>query len=137
MNCQNTKEQISQLLDNELSAGELQSMFRHLSECEECRTFFLRAKEIHDSIQSLEYSTAPNEIDQKFAVLGMEEQSHSIFSRKFTISVPSALYSVGAAIIMSLFIYVVGNIQEKSLLSQYQQTMSFTGQLRAGSSNNN
>ncbi len=136
MSCQTTQERISQLLDNELLSEELQPMFQHLSECEECRTFFLHTKEIHDSAKSLEYVAAPKSIDQKFAVLGMEQQQ-SFLSRKFTISVPSALYSVGAAIVMSVFIYVVGNIQEKSLLSQYRQTMNYTGQLQVSSSNNN
>ncbi len=137
MNCQTTKEQISQFLDTELRSVELQSMFLHLSECEECRTFFIQTKEIHDGVKSIEYIAAPEIIDQKFAVLGMEQTQQSILSRRFTISVPSALYSVGAAIVMSLFIYVVGNIQEKSLLSQYRQTMNYTGQLQVSSSNNN
>ncbi|MDP1675299.1 MAG: zf-HC2 domain-containing protein [Bacteroidota bacterium] len=125
MNCQTTKEQISQLLDNELRAEELQPMFQHLSECEECRKFFLQTKDIHDSAKTLEYITAPKVIDQKFAVLGMEQQQ-SFLSRKFTISVPSAIYSIGAVIVLMLFIYVSGTIQEKQIAEQYRQTMSLT-----------
>jgi predicted anti-sigma-YlaC factor YlaD len=125
MNCQTTKEQISQLLDNELRAEELQPMFQHLSECEECRTFFLHTKEIHDGAKAIAYVDAPEVIDLKFAVLGMEQQQ-SFLSRKFTVSVSSAITSVCVAIVMVLFIYVSGTIQEKQIAEQYRQTMNLT-----------
>ena len=136
MNCQTTKEQISQLLDNELRAEELQPMFQHLSECEECRTFFLHTKDIHGSTKSLAYVAAPEVIDQKFAVLGIKQQQ-SILSRKFTISVSSAIYSVSAAIAMVLFIYVSGTIQEKQIAEQYRQTMNLTMPYSTGSLDRN
>ncbi len=126
MNCQTTKEHISQFLDNELRSEELQPMFQHLGECKECGTFFLHTKEIHDSAKSLEYVASPKGIDQKFAVLGMEQPQKSILSRKFTISVSSAIYSVGAFIAMVLFIYVSGTIQEKQIAAQYRQAMNLT-----------
>ncbi len=136
MNCQTTKEQISQLLDNELHSEELQPMFQHLSECEECRTFFLHTKEIHDSTKSLEYVAAPKAIDQKFAVLGMGQQQ-SFLSRKFTISVSSVITSVGAVIALVLFIYVSGTIQEKQIAEQYRQTINLSMPYGAGSSDRN
>lgn len=126
MNCQNYQEQISQLLDNELPAGELQPMFRHLSECEECRKFFMQTKTIHDSVRGMEYVVTPNEIDQKFAVLAMGQKQQSLLSRQFTISVPSVIYSIGAVIVLSVFIYVSGTIQEKYIAEQYRQTMNLT-----------
>jgi len=137
MNCQTTKEQISQFLDNELHDEELQPMFHHLGECEECRKFFLQAKEICDSAKTLEYLTAPNEIDQKFAVLGMEQKQKSILSRQFTISVSSVISSVGAVIVILLFIYVSGTIQEKQIAEQYRQTMNLSMPFSAGLSDRN
>lgn len=131
MNCQTSKEQISQLLDNELPKEFLQPLFRHLGECEECGKFFLQTKEIHDSAKTLEYITVPNEIDQKFAVLGMEQQQ-SVLSRKFTVSVSSVIASVGAVIAMVLFIYVSGTIQEKQIAAQYQQAINLTMPFGAG-----
>ena len=136
MNCQTTQEQISQLLDNELHAEELQPMFHHLSECEECRAFFLHTKEIHDITKSLKYIAVPEVIDQKFAVLGMEQQQ-SFLSRKFTISVSSTIYSIGAFIAMVFFVYVSGTIQEKQIAAQYQQTMNLTIPFGAGLSDRN
>ncbi len=137
MNCLTTKEQTSQFLDNELHTEELQPMFHHLSECEECRIFFIQTKEIHDKAKILEYFVLPDEVDQKFTVLGMSENKQSILSRQFTISVLSVIYSVSAVIVMSLFMYVMVIIQEKNIAEQYRQTMNLSVPYGAGSFDRN
>ena len=137
MDCQTSKEHISQLLDNELSPELLPPLFQHLGNCEECRNYFVQTKSVHDAVKKLEYVAVPSEMDDKFAVLEMGEKKVSWINRKFTISVSSMFYSIGVAIIMTLFIYAVGIIQEKSLIAQYQQTMNFSWHNSAASHNSN
>ncbi|MBI2428913.1 MAG: hypothetical protein HYV29_08985 [Ignavibacteriales bacterium] len=126
MDCLTSKVQISQFLDNELPQELLQPLFYHLGECEECRNFFVRTKVVHEGAKNVEYAAVPKELDEKFAVLEMGEKNVSLMNRKFTISVPTAIYSIGAVIVMVLFIYVSGTIQEKQIAEQYRQTMNLT-----------
>lgn len=106
MNCQTSQEQVSQLLDNELPQESLQPLFQHLGECEECRNIFVQTKIIHDGVKNVGHVSAPKEIDEKFAVLGMERQQ-SILSRKFTISVSSAFLSGVLLFMISIMAFVL------------------------------
>jgi hypothetical protein len=124
MNHDINKEQISQLLDNELAGGFVQPLFQHLAECEECRTFFLRANAIQEAAKGLKPVSVPGEIDRKFSVLAIGDQRSTILNRTITISIPSVIMSVGALIMMTLCIYIIGSIQEKNLTAQYQRSDS-------------
>ena len=117
---------MNKYFDNEATDAELKELFLHLSESEESRTLFVDMKRVNESLMQKPDFEFPKEIDQKFAVLGMKEKHQPILSRQFTISVSSAIYSVGAVIVMSLFIYVMGAIQEKEIAERYRQTMNIS-----------
>ena len=136
MDHQSIQEQVSQFLDNELPTSMLQPMFQHLSECDVCRTFFVNSNTIHDTAQKIKEENAPEPLDRKFVALGMTKAISKFQNRSLTIPVPSVVYSIGTVIVMTLFIYIVGSLQEKNLLSQYRQTMSYTGQFRISSNSN-
>ncbi|MDD8016863.1 MAG: zf-HC2 domain-containing protein [Bacteroidota bacterium] len=105
MDCQTSKEYISQFLDNELPQELLQPLFRHLADCGECRTFFVHTKSIHDSVKKLEYVPVPESLDQKFAVLGMEEKKVSVLFKNNFVSIPTAILSVIFAFMISILIF--------------------------------
>ena len=128
MDHQSFQEQISQFMDNELPKEQQQALFRHLSECELCREFFSDTKTIHDTVKELAYDPVPHEMDRKFEVLGMKETASHFRNRTLTISIPTAVYSIGAVIMMTLFMYVVGNIQEKNLSDQFLQSVNISRQ---------
>jgi len=135
MNCRTSKEQISQFLDNELPKELLQPLFQHLGGCEECRNFFVQTKAVYDVVKKLEYADVPKEVDEKFSVLGMGGKKSSLMNRKFTVSVSTALYSIGAFIGLLLFIYISGTIQEKQIAEQYRQTVNLSLPYDTGLSN--
>ncbi len=132
MNCQTSKEYISQFLDNELSQNFLQPLFLHLGECDECRNFFVQVKSIHDSVKKLSYLPVPESLDQKFSVLGLVKKNEPLMNRKLTVSVPSAIYSLCALVVITLFMYSVGSYQEKSMASQYRQTINAVRETPSG-----
>ena len=114
MDCQTSKEHISQFLDDELSRELLPSLFQHLGDCEECRNFFVQTKLVHDTVKKMKYAAVPEDLDEKFAVLGMEEKKEPLMARKFTLSLPSAILSGFLVFIISIiFILFIGDIQTK------------------------
>lgn len=125
MNCQTSKESISQFIDGELPHESLQPLFQHLGDCEECRNFFVQAKSVHDEIKKLKYVAAPNELDEKFGVLGMEREMHPLLSRRFTVSFPSAILSGFIICLMSLVFFVFMSKTYTSVqYSEYQSNMN-------------
>jgi len=128
MNHQSNKESISLLIDNELSPQQQRELFLHMAECDDCRTFFLHASVIRHAAGSMAAVSVPDELDRKFSALAMESKRSAIGSASVTVSLPSILYSLGAVIMMTVFVYVVGTIQEESLAQQYKQSIHVTGQ---------
>lgn len=124
MNCQTGKEYISQLLDNEMESEFLQPLFQHLAECSECRTFFTRTQSIQQTMQRLPVSELSATVDEKFDVLTMGTKKQSFRKWKISISIPSAVYSVCAVLIIGLFMYAVGSYQEQTMGNQYRLMMS-------------
>ena len=114
------QEQISQFLDDELPKEELQPMFMHLGECDECRGFFVRSNSIRDTAKQMRYMPFPDQIDQKFSVLGMNNTQTSLLKRTFTISVPSAMLSVLLVFMISIVIV--------SFIGELQSKIQYTGQ---------
>ncbi|MEW6062694.1 MAG: zf-HC2 domain-containing protein [Bacteroidota bacterium] len=122
MNCQTSKKQISQLLDNELSNELLQPLFHHLSGCEGCRSFFVQAQTIHDSARKIVYIQAPEVLDQKFAVLGMESQPKV---KRITLSTSSAILSGFVICLMSLVLFAfLSNIYADVQQAEYQHMIN-------------
>ena len=117
MNHQIRKEQISQLLDNELPQESLQPLFQHLGECGECRSFFMQTKSIHDNMKMLDYTTVPDVLDQKFAVLGMDIKT-PFFARTFSLSVPAAVLSAFLVVITSMLLFFAVSTSESSTYTQ-------------------
>lgn len=126
MNCITNKERISQFMDDELQTEELQPMFQHLGECEECRKFFVQTKTIRDGIKNFEQVEVPESINKKFDVLAMEEKKQPLMHRKFTVSVPSALLSGIVVLMISiLFVSFINTIQfdrQKPEADYFKQT---------------
>lgn len=128
MNCRTTQEHTSLWLDEELPPEELTPLFAHLAGCELCRDFLTRAKAVHHAAQRMNVIAAPELLDKKFGVLAMGIERQHPSGKTVTISVPSVLYSVGAAVMMLLFIYVFGSYQERNIASQYQQPVNWPQQ---------
>ncbi len=118
MNHQTIHEQISLLIDDALDAEEQSTVFRHLSECEECRTFFQRTQRVSRAMQRLTDTPVPEAMDQKFGILGAGLQVRP------TGSLRSALVSVGAVLVMTVFIYIIGTVQAEGGMQQYHSTVS-------------
>lgn len=122
MKCILCKETISEMLDRAAGDETLAAVFRHLSDCADCRKFYADTHAVHEATRRFQHAKAPAELDQKLGVLGMESgYPHKKIS--VTFSVPSALFSVGAVLMMVLFIYAVGSIQERNLSANFQRTM--------------
>jgi hypothetical protein len=100
MSHESIQEMISQFTDDALPQEELPGLFRHLSECEECREFFVHTKKIHDGMKQLIPPVVPAELDKTFSILKIGVPDRPLLERSFTLSVPSILLSV---IAMSLF----------------------------------
>ena len=124
MNCQTSKEYISQMLDNELGNEFLQPLFQHLAECSECRSFYTRTQRIQQTMQRLPVSELSATVDEKFDVLTMGTKKQSFRNWKISISIPSAVYSVCAVLVIGLFMYAVGSYQEQVMGNQYRSTIS-------------
>lgn len=118
MNHQTIQEQISLLIDNELHAEEQSSVFRHLSECGECRTYFQRTQRVSRAMHQLPDRSVPRSMDQKFGILGAGLQERP------TVSVRSAVVSIGAVLLMTVFIYIIGTAQAEVGMQQYHSTVS-------------
>jgi anti-sigma factor RsiW len=118
MNHQTIQQQISVLIDDVLDAEEQSTVFRHLSDCEECRTFFQRTQRVSRAMHRLTDSPVPDAMDQKFGILDAGLQVRP------TASLRSALVSVGAVLLMSVFIYIIGTVQAEGTMQQYHNTVS-------------
>lgn len=118
MNHQTIQEQIGLLIDDALDTEEQSMVFRHLSECEECRTFFQRTQRLSRAMHRLPDVPVPHALDLKFSMLGagLQERPAS--------PVRSAVVSIGAVLLMSFFIYIIGTVQAEATLQQYQSTVS-------------
>lgn len=110
------------MLDCTAGDETLAAVFRHLSDCSECRKFYVETNAVHSAMHRFPYVKTPAELDRKLSVLGMESGTpHKKVS--VTFSVPSALYSVGAVLMLLLFIYAMGSFQERNLSTGFQLTM--------------
>jgi predicted anti-sigma-YlaC factor YlaD len=54
MNCNDHQQMISRLLDGEMSQSESTALFRHLSECSECRGFYHQLQTLEASLDQFE-----------------------------------------------------------------------------------
>jgi anti-sigma factor RsiW len=114
---------MSEMLDVTLQEELLQELFRHLADCAGCRTYFVHTNAIRNAVRSLPYESAPDILNAKFDVLTIGAEHRFLKERTVSISFPSVLYSVGAAILMGLFIYTVGIFQERNMSMHYQQSV--------------
>ncbi|NUN69366.1 MAG: zf-HC2 domain-containing protein [Bacteroidetes bacterium] len=123
MKHRSTKEEISLLIDNELTLPQQRELFLHMAECDDCRTFFLHLSSIRSAAGRMAAGTVPEELDRAFSALAMGSQRGITRSATVTLSLRSVVYSIGAVIMMTLFIYAAGTIQEENLAQQYKQSI--------------
>ncbi len=55
MLCEEIQERISELMDAELDDKESIPVYRHLSECQTCRSFFTSFQKMREAVQSIAY----------------------------------------------------------------------------------
>lgn len=65
MQCESIQEQISMLLDHELSVAEAQQIFSHLGTCAECAGFYSASARISKRLRRLEQSEYPSVLDAR------------------------------------------------------------------------
>ncbi len=123
MNCQTHKEQLSLLTDGALSAEHLPALFRHLSECADCRNFFLHVKVIHETALRMPPAAAPDAADRIIRTLTLGAETPPMVNTTFTVKASSALFSLGLVILMTVFIYGMGKVQEQEMSRQYVRTV--------------
>lgn len=104
MNHEQVLERSSQFLDGELPTSEQAEMFRHLSECGDCRTMFERMLRVSRAAQRMLPVSVPPALDQKFAALTPVIGSPRFLERR--VSVPAMLLSFIAVMILSVSILV-------------------------------
>ena len=107
---------MNRYFDNEATDDELRELFLHLSESQEQRSLLATMKQVHETLIRKPDIDFPEGIDHTFSVLGMGDHKKPLMSRRFTISVPSAMLSAFVICLLSLVLY---SVVSKSL--SYQQ----------------
>jgi predicted anti-sigma-YlaC factor YlaD len=109
MNCDEANELINLFVDGELPTPNHDPLFKHLSDCSECRLFFkgiLRLREIEQK----EQIAYPAELDNSiFSTIGISTKLNNapIWRRSFRLSFPLA---AAALIVVVLLGAILGNL---------------------------
>lgn len=123
MQCANYKYLISQFIDGELAKIEEKSLFSHLAECEECRSFFKSANGISHSIQS-SLKEFPAELESEIfnSIRKKTEVKKKFF---FFNPVPSFALYAALAIIFALTVLLIKSpfSNEADYQARYRQTL--------------
>lgn len=128
---------MNRYFDNDLTDAEEEMLFLHLSRSQESRTVFAALKTVYGALQHPAAVTYPASLDRKLGALNVGQNVPRPMQKSITISIPSAVYSIGAVVMMSFFIYVVGVIQERNISAKYLHSFNAAGQQRAFSPNIN
>lgn len=108
-------DRIALLADDTLPAAEMPAVFRHLSECDACRSQYLMMLRVSRAVRQTDDDNVPQSADAKFGILGGAPAARPASS--------SVLLSVGAVLMMLVMAYVFGSAQETQLLVQYRSAM--------------
>jgi predicted anti-sigma-YlaC factor YlaD len=103
MECDKYKELLQAYHDNELEKGRETFLFTHLSECEDCRSYFKTINLISSNIQKEEF---PLKLEERI-LNSIKENAGKRENRFFKrIVVPAVAYSAAVIfIVLSLFLY--------------------------------
>lgn len=97
MNCNYVQERLSAFLDREESTDEIEKVFSHLYDCEECQRFFNAAVKLR-SLASEDKELYPLDLDE--FVLSRAREKRKVNLLKYRLRIPAYVVSAAALVLI-------------------------------------